>query len=248
MEYEKRIDFQRCLDHRTLDGKLQAFDKEIERVGYVCLTDVAAHRGMGGEYVLEILGEEYKDRSVEPRKWKLQVLCDAWGDVPKPGDVVTRKVTRQFKDRAGRKLRSRAVNQMIIQGGYDKAFVQKFDFVVDEKGCIECDFESAGDFLMDYGVHFETGEGLGGRRELSGGPCKAPDGSIKHVRYWRYKEAPPWVYDKLPVLTKKRKKKQSSTSPTQNAAAVDGGQNEHQRSGIQPADGSHTGDVVNSTN
>jgi hypothetical protein len=210
MEYEQRIDFNRCLDHRTLDGKLTAFDKEIERVGYVCLTDAIAHRGSGGEYLLEMLGDEYKDRAVEPRKWKLKVLCNEWGDILKPGDIVERKVTRQFRDRAGRKLRSRAVNQMIIRGGYEKAFVQTFRFEVDEKGCIECDFESAGDFLMDYGVHFETKEGLGGRRELSGGPCKAPDGSMKHVRYWRYEEAPPWVYDKMPSLTKKRKRKQSN--------------------------------------
>jgi hypothetical protein len=248
MEYDKRIDFQRCLDHRTLDGKLTAFDKEIDRVGYVCLTDAIAHRGMGGEYLLEILGEEYKDHSIDKRTWKIQVLCNEWGEVLKPGDVVTRKVTRQYRDRAGRKLRSRAVNKMIIQGGYEKAFGQKFNFVVDDKGCIECDFESAGDLLMDYGVHFETGEGLGGRRELSGGPCKAPDGSMKHVRYWRYKEAPPWVYETLPSLTKKRKKKQSPTNPTQEAAAADGGQNEHKRARIQPVDGSDSSDIVDSAN
>lgn len=182
---------------RTVDARLNALDQEISRVGYISLTDAIAHYKYGGTMVMETLAAE---RQTPARTWKIRVLKDEWGNVPKPGDVVTRRIQRQLRDRAGRKLRSTAVNDMKRRGTFDKQFVDEHKFVVDNKGCIDCTYEHAAHFLTVHGVHYESKAAMGGHREMSSAPCKAPDGSMLHIHYWRYEEAPPWVYETLPDI------------------------------------------------
>jgi len=192
---------------RTLDARLEALDRELDRVEYVSLTDAIAHMNYGGTLVMEAMSKE------PSRKFKVQVLCDVWGNPPVPGEIVTRKIKKKLVDRAGRKLRSNAVNAMKRQGSFEKRYIEKREFVIDEKGCIECGYEDAGWLLSTHGIHYESREGLGGHRELSSGPSKAPDGSLRHIHYWRYAEAPPWVYDKLPNLTETKTKTKRGLPP-----------------------------------
>jgi len=195
---------------RTMDARLEALDQEIERVESVLLTDAITHDRYGGALVSETLANEpaFKDA-----KWKIRVLKDEWGNPPKPGDLVVRKIQRNLVDRAGRKLRSNAVNAMKRQGSFEKKYIDKREFVVDDKGCIECGYGDAIWFLRVRGVHYKTGEGLGGFREHSSGPCKSPNGDLLHIHYWRYSEAPPWVYADLPDLEKTKPKTERGLTP-----------------------------------
>lgn len=203
-----RVDYNAIVTQRTLDGRIEAMMREIEKSGYVCLTDAISHYEFGGALMLERLMRDHEDKmpTGEQRRWKLFVMRDEWGNAPKPGEKIVRAVMRKRVDAAGRKMRSRAINDMKRRGTYDKQFVHKREFVVDDKGCIECTIDDAAWFLMEYGVNFESPtEALCGRREISGSPCRAPDGSFKHVWYWRYYEAPPWVYDKMPSISNPEK-------------------------------------------
>jgi len=220
---ENHINYAYIVAPRTLDARLEALDRELERVSYISLTDAISYSRSGGALVMETLAAENPSR-----KFKIQVLKDEWGNVPKPGDIVTRKIQKKMVDRAGRKLRGNAVNDMKRRGTFDKKYIDVREFVVDDKGCIECDYDDAGWLLATYGVHCDSDAAMGGRREFSKAPCEAPDGQMMHVHYWRYKEAPPWLYSELPDLTKTEPKKKRGLSPAPDdkphadkAAAVD---------------------------
>ena len=204
----ERIDYNAIWSQRTEDGKWDALENEVERVGHVCLSDTLTHLSSGGYMMLEWLGkqEEQNMRAGTEMRWKIRAIQDEWGNEYKPGDKVVRKITKPYRDKAGRKYRSNAINDFKRRGVYDKMFVEKREFIVDDKGCIDCSYDDAAFFLTEFGTHYASGEALCGRRELSSGPCKAPDGSEKHVRYWRYSEAPQDVYDNLPSLKKQRRK------------------------------------------
>jgi len=206
---DHHINYAYIVAPRTVDARLEALDQELERVNYVLLTDAITHMNYGGSLVMETLANEPVHSN---KKWKIQVVKDEWGNPPKPGDVITRKIQRKLVDRAGRKLRSNAVNAMKRQGSFERRYIDKREFVVDDKGCIECSYDDAGWFLSTYGVHYESGEGLGGHRELSSDVCKAPDGNMLHVHYWRYSEAPR-VYDELPNLTEPETKTKRGLPP-----------------------------------
>jgi hypothetical protein len=200
----ERVDYGVINAARTENQRLELLEQEIERVGYICLTDALVHPDQCGSLMLAWLqNEETRNmRSGTQRKWMIKVIRDAWGKELKPGDFVTRKIMLPLKDRAGRLLTSRVLNKMRQRGAFDKTFIEERKFKVDEKGCIECSYDDAVYFLVDYGVHFETRHAITGRREMSSGPCKAPDDTMRHVWYWRYEEAPPWVYSRLKKLKK----------------------------------------------
>lgn len=217
----QRVNYHHIISPRTIDQRLEALDAEIKRVDYVCLTDAISHMGQGGEMMFEALAEDHRQKvnTGKQRTFKIRVLRDQWGNEPSPGDVVKVKRQKPYRDRAGRKLRSRAINDMKRRGTFDKAFIEIAEYVIDTDGCITCNFEDGGHLLLEFGVHFESREALCGRRELSSGPCKvldengrgmqaeddegkprydeagAPVPLMKHVWYWRYEEAPPWTLD-----------------------------------------------------
>lgn len=185
---EHRINYAYITAPRTMDAKLEALDNEIERVGYICLTDAIAAYDYGGALMFATF-----DKSPPTEKYRIRVLKDEWGNPPKPGDKVTRQIEKPRYDRAGRKLRGRAVNDMKRRGIWEKKYIETREWEIDQFGCIELGWEDAAWLLQSYGVSFETKEGICGRKELSGGPCKAPSGDMLHVHYWRYEEVPPWV-------------------------------------------------------
>ncbi len=205
----KRVDYNNISTQKTLNGRIEALENEVKSAEYVCVTHALTHYNFGGALMLERLHRDNADKmpTGENRKFKIFVMRDAWGTAPKPGDVVERKIMRPLRDKAGRKIRTTAVNDMKRRGTWENDFVLKREFIVDDKGCIECTIDDAVYFLQGHGVHFEDkGAALCGRREMTSGPCKSPDGQQKHVWYWRYWEAPPWVYDKLPSLAVKKTK------------------------------------------
>jgi hypothetical protein len=216
MQDPRRIDFNLVMSRKGANDKLDTLHDEIEACDYVCLTDAISNTGNGGELAMEHLGKDAADAMQfgEQKKYRLQVLKDEWGNTPQPGDTVKRITHKPWRDRQGRKLRSSAISAMKRRGDYKAKYEIVREYTIDEKGCVEMPFEDAGHFLTEYGVHFETGYALTGRKELSGGPCKAPNGSMMHVHYWRYQEAPPWVYSQLSKIeTKKGKLKRGRKEP-----------------------------------
>jgi hypothetical protein len=68
-------------------------------------------------------------------------------------------------------------------------------FIVDDKGCITVNAKDAQDFLRLFGVHSGTGYAISPHVvEHSADPAKAPDGSYKHVWYYRFKECESTIY------------------------------------------------------
>jgi hypothetical protein len=212
-EYEDsmKIDYNAIWSQKTEDAKWTALENEVERVGHVCLSDTLTHLNSGGYMMLEWLGNQELQniRAGTEMRWKIRAIQDEWGNKYKPGDKVTRRIQKPLKDKAGRKYRSNAINDFIRRGTFEKMFIELREFVVDDKGCIDCSYDDAAWFLTEFGTHYNSGVALCGRRELSSGPCKAPDGSERHIRYWRFSEAPQEVYEQLPALKKTRKRASS---------------------------------------
>ena len=206
----KRIDLGAILNHRKREDKIRSIMDQVNDLEYVCITDPISEPDRGGGLVMEVLGNEEKQRIEQrrdTRKFRIQILRDAWGNPPVPGDIFKIRKERPKKTLDGKKIHGRILQRMKVSGAYEKEFVYYSEYPIDEKGCIETNFEDGGSLLYDYGVHFETNLGICGKREVTKEPCKAPNGQMLSVWYWRYKEAPPWIYETLPVLTKSEKKK-----------------------------------------
>lgn len=164
------------------------------------LSDFYTRLDKGGQSFLVALAEQEQNavRGGQQFKWKIQVRRDEWGNVPGPGDVVVRTMPKNLKDRKSSPTPSGEINAAIIDGSFAERFEDRYEYVVDEKGCITCTFTDAGYFLQNWGVHFRTNRGLSGRPEYSKEPCKAPSGGMLHVHYWRYAEVPAADYATLP--------------------------------------------------
>jgi hypothetical protein len=201
---EAHIDYNAIVAQKTLDERLAALRREVARCEYVCLTDAIAYYDFGGAMMFLYLADDEINnmREGKQRRWKIQVVRDEWGNPPVPGEFVERRIQKKPVDAAGRKLKSRAINDAKRRGTWERDFVEIRRFEIDDRGCIECSYDDAGWFLSEFGMHYDqSGVAICGRKEISGGPCKAPDGKQKHIWYWRYQEAPPWVYEKLPLIT-----------------------------------------------
>lgn len=199
MDRAKRVNYGVINQAKNESQRIDLLEAEIKKVDYICLTDAIAHPDMCGPVMLNYLqNEEIQNmRMGTQHKWKIQVIRDEWGEPPVKGGVIIREIMKPLVDKTGRMLTSKVINDMRRRGSFEEKFIEKREFVIDSMGCVECSYDDAVYFLTTYGVHFETGHALCGYKELSSGPCRAPGGGMKHVWYWRYKEAPPWVYSKL---------------------------------------------------
>lgn len=214
---------------RTKPEKFDALLSEIRRCEYVCLTDCLTNYSFGGNVALQML--DPKDQTglgaAKPlpdaarRTYKINFFRDQWGEPTKPGDVVERVIELPFVDARGKKMSNKA--ELIRSGRYEKEFIDRHRYTLDDRCCIECGYDDAVWFLVEYGVHYDPdGGAISRKKEISGGPCKVLDerrqpipatddkgkplyGAAgeprfmeKHVWYWRCKEVPPWDYDKMP--------------------------------------------------
>jgi len=217
----KKIDFNAILLARS-QGKKQA-NEIIDAIIGECanddppyLSDVLAHK-KGGPLVQVRLGEEAEKRGGKNFRWKIRVLCDDYGQVPQPGDVVTRTIRERsqlYSDQESHTLWGNAdMDVAKMQGTYADDFETRIEFVIDDKGCIECGFDDAVAFLNGHGVHGVSGRPLNphNAKRVTDEPVKLKSGphagEFKHIHYWRYQEVDAEQYEALPKLTKKRSRK-----------------------------------------
>lgn len=199
------INYNQIWSHKTENEKWLALKAEVARVKYVSLTDVYTNLSNGGYMMLSFLDRQEKEgfRTRSEYRWKLRAICDEWGNEYKPGDVIVRKIQRPLTDEAGRKYRANAINDFRRRGVFEQKFIEKREFVVDEKGCIDCSYEDAAWFISEYGVSYkDPTQALCGRREETRDECRAPDGSMRKIKYWRFYEVPPDIYETLEPLNK----------------------------------------------
>jgi len=186
------------------------------------LSSVMVGFNQGGVYVMEALAMRYEqDRKLpNDRKfsWKLLVLCDEWGNKPVPGDTVYRKEQLPLQHEPGKPLTSEEINIEKMNGTYEKNWVRRIPYTIDEKGCITVEFEDASYFLTVFGVHGKSGAPMSiHKKEHSGEPLTTPRGDKLHCWYWRFKEQDKEMYAELPKITDKeietRKKKRGREEP-----------------------------------
>ena len=190
---EEHINYSAIANQRGMNEKINILQDEIARVEYISLTDALMYRKEGGQFMLEFLDDESKSGFGEKRTWKIKMLRHPDGREVKKGDVFTRtiqKPLRHFADKR-KKLSSKDINNMRIRGDFEDKYIVKKEFIADTDGCITCDYDDAGWWLMTHGVHYQTNYGICGKRELSGG-----DGRSRAQWNWLCKEVPPWKKNK----------------------------------------------------
>lgn len=164
----------------------------------------------GGPALQIRLGMEANKRSGKRFMWKIKVLCDEYGTPPKQGDVVSRTIREAhqvYSDELKHTLHNTAdMNVAIVSDSFNGEYNTRIDFIVDEKGCIECAFDDAHYFLFGYGVHGRTGKVINPQRALrvTATPSRMKSGphagQMKHIHYWRYKEVDNEQYEALEPL------------------------------------------------
>lgn len=174
------------------------------------LSDAIIGQNTGGSYVLEALEQRYnEDRDNVSRKIKFKLLCvrDEFGNEPQPGDIVRRRIQKPEFKSPGKPYPADVINEMKQSGTYDEVFVSYNDYVVDERGCIECEVNDAANFLMKFGVHGKTGARISHHVwETTPEPVKCSDGKMRVVYYWRFKEVDNEMYEQLPLRSKSSKR------------------------------------------
>lgn len=168
------------------------------------LSDIRLRLDEGGQPLLIALEEQEKREmrpGGKPFMWKILVRRDEWGNVPQPGEKVVRTIPVNRKNRDHQPVKSQQYNAAMVRGSFEDEYEVKNEYVVDDKGCIECSFTDAGYFLFNWGIHHKTNRGMCDKRELSTEPCKAPSGNMMHVHYWRYSEVDHIDYEALPPRT-----------------------------------------------
>jgi len=198
-------DIGRSRSQDDIDRVVAAFLKDCEAANDVpFLSDLLVNVDHGAQPVLIALAnKEMGDvrRPAEKRMvWKIQVLCDEWGNKPQPGEQVEWRVRVGHYRREGIPTSAREISRSMVDGSFSERFEDVSTYTVDDKGCIECGFSAAMHFLSIYGVHPITRHGLSTKPELSGEPSRSPSGAMLHVHYWRYKEMRAADYAALPKI------------------------------------------------
>lgn len=165
------------------------------------LTDYLMTAGGVGGTMLRVLGEKQKEAAEyggELMKFRLRVLCGEWGEKYKPGDTVLHK----RPNKAHRRASPQELNDSKRTGTFESKYLHMLKYVVDEKGCINVPFESAGYFLTQFGISCNSNIPITNKQEFSKEPHSV-GGDVKgkrHIHYWRFKEVTPEQYKNLPVL------------------------------------------------
>ena len=194
-----RIDYKRF---RGVEGETESRElaREIVREHDAddppSLTGAILNDHQGGTFIQEELDRQQREAykyNEKPLQWRILVVRDEFGEAPQPGDIVSRPmpINREKADPDDMSAARR-------DGTFEEKYIRKNDYLVDEKGCIQCPYADASYFLMNYGMDFRTRKGICRKREVSVEPRKLRDGSYKHIWYWRFAEVPAGEYAKLP--------------------------------------------------
>jgi hypothetical protein len=137
-------------------------------------------------------------------RWKIQVLCDEWGNKPVPGEEIVIKMQKSLY-KHGKPIGGNVLSAAKMRGSYEDEYVKKIKYKIDEKGCVEVGYRDAVHLINNWGVHPQTGYAICRKEERSSGPVKTKDGGMLHVCYWRYREVPLvdkniTTYDQLPKI------------------------------------------------
>ena len=191
---------------------------EIKRVKYVCLTEVLIEESDRGPYMKEALAKEAESGQLEPtdvinysqrREYKIRVLCDEWGDKPKPGDVVRWKSSQLREDDRGKALTTRKIKKWARLG---RGIDIQTQAIVDKDGCITVGFREASDLLREYGKYTcKRKEKMG---PIPDGPKTDPNHVGKYIHYHRYEEVFPW--EEKQKKTRRRPKQTQPETPAVN--------------------------------
>jgi len=164
----------------------------------------------GGVFIMQALEARYnacrdmppEQRARESFLWKLHVVRDEWGNEGLPGDVITFWEQKPLDHAPGVPASSRELTDDKINGVYREKWMRRYDYTVDERGCITCEFLHAARFLNLWGIHSKSGAILSRHKTPnSAGPKEtAVPGQKLHVWYHRYKEADREYYENLPIL------------------------------------------------
>ena len=172
------------------------------------MSDLLLGFNQGGVHIMQALEERFKqdqsiDRPQEQRfKWKLKVLKDEFGQPVKPGDIVEHVIHRSPEHGTGKPMTSGEISVLKMNGFYERDWVTRIQYKVDDKGCITTGFVATSYFLQKFGVHGKTGAIISHHKVAhSGDPQEAPKEGMKHVHYWRFKEVDSEDYGKLDVIT-----------------------------------------------
>jgi hypothetical protein len=182
------------------------------------LSDALSKIHSGGYYLIKKMGDLWENRKERHHRWKIRILCDEWGTPAKPGDIVRRWTSKDRRDKAGQLVRNIERNASIAAGTEKDDFFNCSEFVVDEKGCIECEFDDAMYFLNVYGIHSRSRRALNPQYTKS--KSREPvvdrnDGQSKFIHYHRHMEVDAAQYAALPNLTAKDADKTDETKPRQ---------------------------------
>jgi len=184
-------------DKRT---KLRAASDQFDKVAYINISDALANFERGGDIVLQKLDKEAKNgrydsglkahTMTKQRQYKIKVLFDRFGQPVKKGDVVEWKFDLRTRDADDRKLSTKDIANIIRTGRGDSLKIMHAA-EVDKDGCITVDYQDAAKLLNNWGMHYSGKTPISKMNELSGGPKKTPDGTMKHIHNWRFMEVPP---------------------------------------------------------
>jgi len=214
-----RIDFSKIVSARKTGGELGPLFNEMF---HNCplddpppIGDNLVQMSYGGQEVMSELGGRFEEDNlssltVEDRlRWKIQILKDEWGNKPRPGDVLVRRIQKKPKDRKGNMVGGDQLSADMRMGNYDEKWIRKVNYQVDEKGCITCTFDAAVFFLNTRGIHYKTRRPVGTtiHPEYSTEPVKAPSGEMLHVHYWLYTEVDKKAWAALPKIEENKKPK-----------------------------------------
>jgi hypothetical protein len=167
------------------------------------LSDLELMVGTGPVFVKRQLEQNYKSRDSRARfRWRIRVLKDKWGNSPSPGDVITLKMQRSLQDSKGRAFTQEEMSNAKRMGTYDGKYNEVIEYVIDDKGCFECEFEQAVVFIRDWGVHPRSRLPVTIKPEYSKHPVDANGETKIHKHHWLYMECPKDDYAKLPTIQK----------------------------------------------
>jgi len=189
-----------CVDKEAFIQKMKEIVSQCRSDDPIFISDCLANTNSGGSQIILFLSEideENRLRQMPQWRWKIEVLFDEWGNVPNPGDIIRRAHKKSLEEEDGKPIPGSVLSAMIRDGSYDDTLVFYTDFIVDEKGCIDCSLHDSLHFLNLWGIHGETRKSLTSKNPTSREPVLRNDGKMLHVHYHRYAEVDQHRYAKL---------------------------------------------------
>ena len=185
---QKRIDYEAIAAGASPERKQRIARDQMQKVGYVSLSDALVNRGRDSVIVLQVLDAMNEGGSLP--LYKLKILRDQWGKPPVPGEDHEWKWQIRSRDDFGKKLDQSKIHEMVRRG--DDSHIIYHRAVIDPDGCITVNYRDAVMLLNNFGVHWDSHMSISKMREHSRDPQNTAAGQ-QHMWNWRYSEVVPWM-------------------------------------------------------